>query len=114
MDDTELCHDSSRLRNLNSLKTRIIVVFKTADSMAELKIEGVPGADLQKCMKKILELQGWARNEKIDFWAFRVSLLAALNESSEKYFRETKGTYREIAAFDNGVAKALEPKSNTK
>jgi hypothetical protein len=79
--------------------------------MSELRIEGVPDADLQKSMKKISELQEWEKKEKIDFWAFRASLLVALNDSSERYFRETKGTYREIAAFDNGVAKALESKS---
>jgi hypothetical protein len=76
--------------------------------MTEIKLDGVPDADLQKSMKKVSELQDWAKKENIDFWAFRASILIALNDSAEEYFRVTKGTYREIAAFDNGVANALE------
>ena len=76
--------------------------------MQELNIEGVPQGDLDQSIKRVEELQLWARENRIDRWAFRASLLKALNEDAERFFSETRGTFREIAAFDNGVATALE------
>jgi hypothetical protein len=71
-------------------------------------IEGVPEKDLNLCLKKTEEITEWAKKEKIDPWAFRAALLKALYENAEDYFAAKKGTFREIAAFDNGVATALE------
>jgi hypothetical protein len=76
--------------------------------LQELSIEGVPQADLDQSVKRVEELQHWARENSIDRWAFRASLLKALAEDAEQFFSETKGTFREIAAFDNGVATALD------
>jgi hypothetical protein len=76
--------------------------------MGDLEIEGIPQKDLDLCVEKIEAIQLWAASHNIDRWALRTSLLKALHEDSEDYFRKTKGTYRDIAAFDNGVATALD------
>ena len=80
--------------------------------LGRIQIEGVSQKDLDICLQKIQGLQDWVRKEKIDRWAFRASLVKALNEDAEEYFRETNATFREIAAFDNGVAKAIEYKES--
>ena len=77
-------------------------------SARHLSIEGIPKRDLDLSLEKIEELRQWALREKIDRWAFRAALLKALNEDANEYFELAKGTFREIAAFDNGVAVTLE------
>jgi hypothetical protein len=74
----------------------------------KLRIDGVPEKDLDICLVKISEFQAWAKSEKIDRWALRAALLKALDEDADGYFAKKTGTFREIAAFDNGVAKAIE------
>lgn len=78
--------------------------------MDQISIEGVPQRDLDLCLRKIQDLQEWAKRENIDRWAFRAGLVKALNEDASEYFQEDNATFREIAAFDNGVAKAIETK----
>jgi hypothetical protein len=74
----------------------------------KLEIEGVPQKDLDSSVDRVEQLVDWAKKEKIDPWALRAALLTALYDNAEEYFVTTKGTYREIAAFDNGVATALD------
>ena len=76
--------------------------------MKQFSVEGVPQRDLDQTVSKVRELLEWAREENLDRWAFRAALLKALYEDAEEFFKETKGTFREIAAFDNGVATALD------
>ncbi len=73
-----------------------------------LRIEGIPQKDLDRCVEKIEEIQSWAKKEQLDRWAFRAALLKALHEGAEDYFKETNSNFREMAAFDNGVATALD------
>ncbi|HYB04536.1 MAG TPA: hypothetical protein VED17_08740 [Nitrososphaerales archaeon] len=75
--------------------------------MEKLTIEGVPQRDLEKCISKMDEVGEWSRKEKIDRWAFRAALLKSLYDNADIYFASREGTFREIAAFDNGVASAL-------
>lgn len=72
-----------------------------------LKIEGVPEKDLKMSIEKLGEFQKWAAEEKVDRWTIRAALLMALDEDSEHYFLDSGGTFREVAAFDNGVGSAL-------
>jgi len=53
------------------------------------------------------EMRAWVASEKIDSWAYRASLLKALYDSADEYIASGEGTFRELAAFDNGVATAL-------
>ena len=76
--------------------------------MQGLKIEGIPQNDLDRCVERIEQFQKWASQEKLDRWAFRAALLKALHEDAEEYFGKTNSTYREMAAFDNGVATTLD------
>ncbi len=76
--------------------------------MKRLSVEGILQKDLDLCVDTIAAIQDWAKKEKVDRWAFRAALLKALFEDAENYFEETKGNYREIAAFDNGVANTLD------
>ena len=76
--------------------------------MQGLRVEGIPQKDLDRCMERIEEIQKWATQEKIDRWAFRAALLKALYEDAEEYFQKTNSSYREMAAFDNGVATTLD------
>lgn len=76
--------------------------------MRRLSIDGIPQRDLDQSLDKMSELKQWVSKEKIDRWAFRAALLEALNGDANYYFENKKGTFREIAAFDNGVAVALE------
>ena len=76
--------------------------------MQPFAVDGVPQNDLDRSVKKVEELQKWATENKIDRWAFRASLLKALYQDAEQFFSDTKGTFREIAAFDNGVATVLD------
>jgi hypothetical protein len=80
--------------------------------MPRLRIEGIPQKDLDRSVEKIEEIQKWAAQEKLDRWAFRAALLKALYEDAEEYFMKTKSTYREMAAFDNGVATTLDSLKN--
>jgi len=75
--------------------------------MADLSLDGVPEDSLNRCIERIDELTKWAEDEQIDRWAFRASLLKALYEDADRYFASGAGTFREIAAFDNGVATAI-------
>jgi hypothetical protein len=75
--------------------------------MNMLTIEGVPREDLEKCIRKMTEVAEWSRREKIDQWALRAALLKSLYDNADVYFASGDGTFREIAAFDNGVASAL-------
>ena len=75
--------------------------------MRTLSVDGVPQNDLDRCLRKVEDLGRWSRKEKLDRWAFRASLLKALYDDADEYFAEGGGTFREIAAFDNGVATAL-------
>jgi hypothetical protein len=70
-------------------------------------IEGVPQDQLDVCVKKIEELVKWSSEQKIDRWAFRSALLKALYDDADSYFGSSEGTFRELAAFDNGVTNAL-------
>jgi len=63
--------------------------------------------DLEKCIERMNELAEWSSKEKMDRWAFRASLIKALYDNADEYFDSGEGTFREIAAFDNGVATAL-------
>ncbi|MCL5068697.1 MAG: hypothetical protein M1368_10155 [Thaumarchaeota archaeon] len=76
--------------------------------MVELRIEGVDSKDLKSSLGKMEEFQKWVADEKIDKWAARAALLKALHDNAEEYFAQGKGTFREIAAFDNGVGTALD------
>ena len=76
--------------------------------MTGLIIEGVPQKDLDASLEKVDELTRWAKSDNIDFWAFRAALLKALKGNAEEYFQSGAGTYREIAAFDNAVATAID------
>ena len=76
--------------------------------LGRIRVDGISQKDLDICLQKIQEMRDWVKEEKVDRWAFRASLVKALNEDTEEYFRETNATFREIAAFDNGVAKAIE------
>ncbi len=76
--------------------------------MEDLNIEGIPQKDLDLCIDKIEEVRKWAKREGVDRWAFRAGLLKSLYEDAEDYFIKSGSTYREIAAFDNGVATRLE------
>lgn len=80
--------------------------------MGQISIEGIPQDELDLCLHKIHELQEWAKKRGVDRWAFRAALIKALNDDSKGFFEEAKGTFREIAAFDNGVANALESEEN--
>lgn len=60
------------------------------------------------------EFVQWAVLEKVDRWAFRASLLKALYDDADDYFKKGEGTFREIAAFDNGVATALKERTKKK
>lgn len=80
--------------------------------LGRIHVDGVSQKDLDVCLQKIQGLQDWVKEEHIDRWAFRASLVKALNEDSEEYFRESNATFREIAAFDNGVTKAMEYKES--
>jgi hypothetical protein len=75
--------------------------------MNNLTIEGVPQQDLEKCISKMAEVTDWSREEKVDQWALRAALLKSLYDNADLYFSSGDGTFREIAAFDNGVASAL-------
>ena len=70
-------------------------------------IEGVPQDQLELCINKLQEVSKWSREQKIDRWAFRSALLKMLYDDADDYFRSGEGTFRELAAFDNGVATAL-------
>lgn len=72
-----------------------------------LVIEGIPQDSLDRCLDRMHELSQWAVKEKIDRWAFRAALIKALYDNADEYFASGQGTFREIAAFDNGVATAL-------
>ncbi len=76
--------------------------------MKKFRLEGVPESDLDRCVAKVEELERWARGEKVNRWAFRAAMLKALYSDADSYFKGKEGTFREIAAFDNGVAHALE------
>jgi hypothetical protein len=75
--------------------------------MAKLAIEGITQDDLEKCIAKLDEITVWVTKEKIDRWAYRAGLLKVLYDNADEYFASGEGTFREIAAFDNGVASAL-------
>jgi hypothetical protein len=75
--------------------------------LEKLVLEGVPQDDLEKCVGKLTDVKAWAAKEKIDRWAFRAALLKSLYDNADEYFFSGEGTFREIAAFDNGVATAL-------
>jgi len=75
--------------------------------LEKLVVEGVPQVDLEKCVGKLGEVRAWSAKEKIDRWAFRAALLKSLYDIADEYFLSGEGTFREIAAFDNGVATAL-------
>ncbi len=70
-------------------------------------IEGVPQDQLDLCVNKMSELIRWSKDQKIDRWAFRSALLKALYDDADEYFESGEGTFRELAAFDNGVATAM-------
>jgi hypothetical protein len=73
-----------------------------------LSVEGVRQKDLDRCLEKVEEIQTWVKREKLDHWAFRAALLKALYDDAEEYFEKTGSTFREVAAFDNGVATILD------
>jgi hypothetical protein len=75
--------------------------------MVNLTIEGVTQEDLEKCIVKLDEITAWVTKEKLDRWAYRAGLLKVLYDNADEYFASGEGTFREIAAFDNGVASAL-------
>ena len=72
-----------------------------------LRIEGVSQDGLEKCLVKIEELERWVKSDGIDRWAFRAALIKALYDDADAYFASGEGTFRVIAAFDNGVASSL-------
>ena len=76
--------------------------------MEKLRIEGIPQKVSDRCIERIEDIQRWASREKLDRWAFRAALLRALYENADEYFKKTNSTYREMAAFDNGVATTLD------
>ena len=75
--------------------------------LALFTIEGVPQDQLELCVDKMAGLVSWSKEQKIDRWAFRSALLKALYDDADEYFDSGEGTFRELAAFDNGVATAL-------
>jgi len=76
-------------------------------------IEGVPQDQLELCVNKMEEVVKWSREQKIDRWAFRSALLKALYDDADEYFDSGEGTFRELAAFDNGVATVLKGASDS-
>jgi hypothetical protein len=75
--------------------------------MKKLVVEGVREETLEKCISKMDEVIKWSNDQKMDRWALRAALLKALYDNADEYFESGEGTFREIAAFDNGVATAL-------
>lgn len=80
--------------------------------MKRLSIDGIPQKDLDESLNRVEELRIWAEKENIDRWAFRAALLKALYNNADEYFERENGTYREIAAFDNGVATVMDSLKN--
>ena len=91
-----------------SLNHVVLLIIELQIRLKQLSIDGVPQKDLDQSVGKVKELQEWAREQNLDRWAFRAALLKVLYEDAEEFFKDKKGTFREIAAFDNGVATALE------
>ena len=60
------------------------------------------------------ELIRWSKDQKIDRWAFRAALLKILYDDADEYFESGEGTFRELAAFDNGVATALKTERDSR
>jgi hypothetical protein len=77
-----------------------------------LNIEGVSKDNLERCIEKLNDLKDWTRKEKMERWAFRAALIKTLYDDADEYFASEEGTFREIAAFDNGVATALKRLKN--
>jgi hypothetical protein len=73
----------------------------------QFSIEGVSQGDLEKACSKVGVLVKELKEQQLDRWAVRASLLKALYDDADDYFSQKLGTFREIAAFDNGVATAL-------
>jgi hypothetical protein len=80
--------------------------------MATPSIEGVSTERLERCIKKLEEVARWSASEKIDRWTFRAALIKALYDDADRYFATGEGTFRELAAFDNGVATAIKTAKN--
>lgn len=98
----------SRAKNVKRVIIPDQISLSFGNAMRRLVIKGIPQADLDHSLDRIQELQQWASKERIDRWAMRAALLKALNEDANDYFEHGKGDFREIAAFDNGVAVAVE------
>jgi len=77
-------------------------------------IEGVPQDQLELCIGKMDELARWSKKQNIDRWAFRSALLKTLYDNADEYFESGEGTFRELAAFDNGVATTLKAMSDSR
>jgi hypothetical protein len=77
-------------------------------------IDGVPQDQLDSTVKKMEELIRWSKDQKIDRWAFRAALLKTLYDDADEYFESGEGTFRELAAFDNGVATALKTERDSR
>ncbi|MDA4130562.1 MAG: hypothetical protein OK457_07305 [Thaumarchaeota archaeon] len=77
------------------------------DTLRNLSLDGVPQKDLDEANSKVSELMKILTDAKIERWAIRASLLKALYDDADEYFAQKLGTFRELAAFDNGVATAL-------
>jgi hypothetical protein len=70
-------------------------------------LDGIPQEDLDEACSKVQEVTQMLRMEGKDRWAVRAALLKALYDDADQYFEQKLGTFREIAAYDNGVAVAL-------
>jgi len=75
--------------------------------LRNLSLDGVPQKDLDEASSKVTELTKQLNDARIDRWAIRASLLVALYDDADEYFAQKLGTFRDLAAFDNGVATAL-------
>jgi hypothetical protein len=83
-------------------------------SLTLFSIEGVPQEQLELCIDKMGELAKWYKEQNIDRWAFRSALLKTLYDDADEYFESGEGTFRELAAFDNGVATTLKAISDSR
>jgi hypothetical protein len=82
--------------------------------LKEFSLEGIPQEDLDEACSKVREIMLKLLEQGKDRWAVRAALLKGLYDNADEYFAQKLGTFREIAAFDNGVAIALKTLNNEK
>jgi hypothetical protein len=84
------------------------------ETLKDFSLEGISQEDLDIACSKVVEVTKVLREEGKDRWAVRAAFLKALYDDADEYFAQKLGTFREIAAFDNGVAVALKTMEDEK